>query len=68
MHAEFAEALRFRDENGTFADDRVKRSLLDKATGYSYHSEKIFGDKDVGVVRVPIVEQAASAGWRETPL
>jgi hypothetical protein len=56
MHPEFAEALRFRDQNGTFADDRVKRSLLHKATGYSYHSEKVFYDKDAGVVRVPIVE------------
>jgi hypothetical protein len=55
-HPEFAEALRFRDENGTFADDRVKRSLLHKATGYSYHGEKIFYDKEAGVVRVPIVE------------
>ena len=55
-HPEFAEALRFRDENGTFADDRVKRSLMHKATGYSYHSEKIFYDREAGVVRVPVVE------------
>ena len=55
-HPEFAEALHFRDEHGTFADDRVKRCLLHKATGYSYHSEKIFYDKDAGVVRVPVVE------------
>jgi len=54
-HPEFAEALRFRDENGTFADDRVKRSLLHKATGYSYHSEKIFF-QDGKVTRVPVVE------------
>jgi hypothetical protein len=55
-HPEFAEALKFRDENGTFADDRVKRSLLHKATGYSYHSEKIFYDKETGVTRVPTIE------------
>jgi hypothetical protein len=55
-YPEFAEAMRFRDENGTFADERVKRSLLHKATGYTYHSEKIFYDKDEGVVRVPVVE------------
>jgi hypothetical protein len=34
----------------------VKRSLLHKATGYSYHGEKIFYDRDLGVVRVPVVE------------
>jgi hypothetical protein len=54
-HPEFAEALRFRDEHGTFADDRVKRSLLHKATGYSFHSEKIFCQDGV-VTRVPVVE------------
>ncbi len=54
-HPEFAEALRFRDENGTFADDRVKRSLLHKATGYSFHSEKVFF-QDGKVTRVPVVE------------
>jgi len=54
-HPEFAEALRFRDENGTFADDRVKRSLLHKATGYSFHSEKVFV-QDGKVTRVPVVE------------
>jgi hypothetical protein len=32
-------------------------SLLHKATGYSHHSEKIFYDKNAGVVRVPVVEQ-----------
>jgi hypothetical protein len=31
-YPEFAEALRFRDEKGTFADNRVKCSLLHKAT------------------------------------
>jgi len=33
----------------------VKRSLLQKATGYSYHSEKIFC-QDGAVTRVPVVE------------
>src|SRR5271166_1231073 len=63
-HPEFAEALRFRDEHGTFADDRVKRSLLHKATGYSFHSEKVFthlvtdaaGKSKVEVTRVPVIE------------
>jgi hypothetical protein len=34
----------------------LKRSLLHNATGYSYHGEKIFYDRDVGVVRVPVVK------------
>ena len=54
-HPEFAEAMRYRDEDGTFQNDRVKRSLLHRATGYSYHSEKIFMN-DGEVVRVPVVE------------
>jgi hypothetical protein len=37
------------------ADQRVERSLYERAVGYSYHSEKLFcheGD----VIRVPITE------------
>jgi hypothetical protein len=54
-HPEFAEAMRYRDEDGTFQNYRVKRSLLHRAAGYSYHSEKIFVS-DRRVTRVPVVE------------
>jgi hypothetical protein len=54
-HPEFAEAMRYRDEDGTFQNDRVKRSLLHRATGYNFHSEKVFVN-DGRVTRVPVVE------------
>ncbi len=54
-HAAFAEAMRYRDEDGTFQNDRVKRSVLHRATGYTYHSEKVFVT-DGRVTRVPVVE------------
>jgi hypothetical protein len=54
-HPEFAEAMRYRDSDGVMQDERVKRSLLHRATGYSYHSEKIFME-DGEVVRVPTIE------------
>lgn len=54
-HEEFRDAIKFLDEDGTMADDRVKRSLYHRAVGYSYHSEKIMVvDKEVE--RVPFVE------------
>jgi hypothetical protein len=34
-HPEFAEALRFRDEDGIFQNDAVKRALFHRANGYS---------------------------------
>lgn len=39
VHPEFSEALKVGKEE---ADDRVERSLYNKAVGYSYESEKIF--------------------------
>lgn len=36
-------------------DDRVERSLAQKAIGYTYHSEKIFHHEG-SIIRVPIVE------------
>ncbi len=54
-HPEFAEAMRYRDEDGTFQNDRVKRSLFHRATGYNYHSEKVMVVEGE-VVRVPVVE------------
>lgn len=54
-HPAFAEAMRYRDEDGTFQNDRVKHALLHRATGYNFHSEKIVVVEGE-VKRVPIVE------------
>jgi hypothetical protein len=54
-HPEFAAAMKFRDEDGVFQDDRVKRALLHRAAGYSFRSEKIVV-VDGEVTRVPVVE------------
>ena len=51
-HEEFSSAL---NEGKDAFDDRVERSLAMKASGYSYHSEKIILS-DGAVIRVPIVE------------
>jgi hypothetical protein len=40
----------------TEADDRAKRSLYQRAVGYSYDAVKIFCDKNGRVTRVPYVE------------
>jgi len=37
------------------ADDRVERSLYERAVGYSFESEKLFCGKDGAVTRVPYV-------------
>jgi hypothetical protein len=52
----------------TTATDRVERSLFEKATGYTYPSERIFCNKNGTVTRVPIVEHvppetAAAIFW-----
>ncbi len=47
---------RGRPEGGAVADERVKRSLYERAVGYSYDSEKILYDAQSGeVIRAPIV-------------
>lgn len=50
---EFKKAL---DIGRKAADDAVERRLYERATGYSYQSEKIFLGKDGEVMRVPITE------------
>ncbi len=57
-HPEFSEALKAGKEE---PDDTVERSLYERATGYSYDSEKIVtvsmgNGLGSGVERVPIVE------------
>jgi hypothetical protein len=53
IHEDFGAALQ---KGGAVADERVKRSLYQRATGYSYESEKIIYDAKRGeVIRVPIV-------------
>lgn len=52
MHPEFAEALR---DAKAEADERVERTLYQKAIGYTFNSEKIFCT-DGMVTRVPIRE------------
>jgi hypothetical protein len=52
IHEDFGAALQ---EGGAVADERVKRSLYERAVGYSYDSEKIIYDAKRGeVIRVPI--------------
>ncbi len=54
IHEDFGAALQ---KGGAVADERVKRSLYQRAIGYSYESEKIIYDAKRGeVIRVPIVE------------
>jgi hypothetical protein len=52
-YPEFFAAL---NRNKDAADDRVERSLYQRATGYTYDSEKIFTTKDGDVIREPILE------------
>lgn len=59
-HPEFSEALKLGKE---LPDERVKRSLYHKAVGYTFHSEKLFFNKDADVeageeqvVRVQTIE------------
>jgi hypothetical protein len=55
-HRDFAAALRV---GRVEADDRVERSLYNRAVGYTFDSEKIIydgGEDGAGVVRVPIQE------------
>ena len=59
-HPEFAEALRFRDEDRIFQNDAVKRALFHRANGYSFHSEKVFVQEG-RVTRVPVVEHVPPA-------
>jgi hypothetical protein len=53
QHPEFLGSLKHGKEA---ADARVERSLYQRATGYSFNSEKIFCNKEGEVTRVPIVE------------
>ncbi len=53
-HRDFRHALRIGKR---FADARVKRSLYQKAVGYSHESVKIYADPKTGdVVQVPYIE------------
>lgn len=53
-HQEFSDALKLGKE---VADDRVERSLYQKAVGYSVDSVKIFADPKTGAEQiVPFVE------------
>lgn len=52
-YPEFSEAMKPGKE---MADDRVERALFNRAVGYSFDSEKIFNDKDAGIVRAACVE------------
>ncbi len=52
IHEDFGAALQ---KGGAAADERVKRSLYQRAVGYSYESEKIIYDAQSGeVIRAPI--------------
>ncbi len=51
-HKDFSDALKKGKEE---FDDRVERSLAQRAVGYSYHSEKVFCSEGI-VTIVPIVE------------
>ncbi len=52
IHEDFGAALQ---KGGAVADERVKRSLYQRAIGYSYESEKILYDAQSGeVIRAPI--------------
>lgn len=53
---DFDRALRVHAE---VADDRVERALFHKATGYSFHAEKIHVSADGVVTRVPYIEHVA---------
>ena len=52
-YPKFSGALR---TGSKVADDRVERSLYERAVGYSFESEKIFCNKDGVVTRVPYIE------------
>lgn len=53
-HKDFSYALRVG--KGAY-DDRVERSLAQRAVGYTYHSEKIIAPKQGSTpIRVPVVE------------
>jgi transposase-like protein len=45
--------------NKAIADERVERSLYERATGYSRESVKIFCNKDGEVSQVPFIEHVA---------
>lgn len=52
-HKTFFDALRRGKEA---ANERVERALYSRATGYHYESEKLFYDKEAGVVRADTIE------------
>jgi hypothetical protein len=52
-YPKFSDTLRTGSQ---VADDRVERSLYERAVGYSFESEKIFCNKDGVVTRVPYIE------------
>ena len=51
-HPEFLEALKLGKEN---ADDRVERSLYNRAVGYSFESVKVFQFQGA-IIEAPITE------------
>lgn len=53
IHPKFNEALKV---GKAATDNRVERSLLERACGYTWESEKVFCDKDGHVTRVQIRE------------
>ncbi len=52
-YPEFEKAMRAGKDS---ADNRVERSLYNRAVGYTFESEKIFCTKEGDVVRAPIME------------
>ena len=52
-HPEFFAAIKL---NKPLADERVERSLFERANGYSYNAVKIFCNKDGKITEVPYVE------------
>lgn len=53
-HPEFLEALK---EGKNFADEKVERALLERATGYTYKTQKAFYNKDEDKVIIADVKQ-----------
>jgi transposase-like protein len=52
-YPEFLQALKIPKE---IADNRVERSLFERATGYTRESVKIFCSKDGAITQVPFLE------------
>jgi hypothetical protein len=53
QYPQFAKALKLPI---AAADDKVERSLYERAIGYTFESEEIFCNKDGAVTRVPVLK------------